>query len=102
MYQYSLLIEKVVQDIVRGNHKLAEDAVNAVIKFPDTLDKCGYKQLADEIRRDLPQECLDSFVSLGHTIEEFVFNHAHFEWIFLHRKELFRAVRQIHFTCPIF
>lgn len=101
MYNTSLLVEKVIRDIA-SNKKFGEDLVNAITKLPDTVEECGNKQLADELRRDLPQECLESFNTLANTIESFLFNHSHLEWVWTHRKDLFKSINQIRFTCPLF
>lgn len=102
-YDFSLVVQKFLGDLERGegNHAV-DDFVVVLTDLPDTLDKCGQTDLAAKIRRDLPKECLASIDAFGKVLVEVEFHYDHLEWLYKNSKRIFKAYKEVTYTCPIF
>jgi hypothetical protein len=70
-YNFSLVVQKFLGDLDRGeSNKAVDDFVAILIQLPTTLDQCGQTNLADKIRKDLPKECLASDDAFGRVLVE--------------------------------
>jgi hypothetical protein len=84
------------------SNKAVDDLVAILTQLPITLDKCGQTDIADKIRKDLPKECLSSVDDFGKVLVEVEYHYDHLEWLYKNMPRVFKAYKQITYTCPIF
>ena len=102
-YDLSLALQKFLGDVERGEgNKAVDDFVALLTQLPDTLDQCGQTDLANKVRRDLPKECLSSIDAFGKVLVEVEYHYDHVEWLYKNFRRVFKAYRQMKYTCPIF
>ncbi len=58
-YRFSLLVQKLGQDINKGDKKAIVTDLNTIFtQLPGVLDTCGQTKWANDVRKYLPIDCV--------------------------------------------
>lgn len=102
-YQLSLYVQKFFIDAANyQGQKAIEDLDDFLTKLPNTLDTCGYSDLANKLRLAMPPECIKSIDTLARNLLSLERTYDHLALLMKNLRLILKAYKQVRFTCPIF
>jgi hypothetical protein len=102
-YRLSLVVQNLSKDVKTGNKAAILNDIDVIItRLPDTLEICDQSELADNVRKYLPLDCVHSVENLFELIPMLLQNYEHFEWLAKNYPIYLNAFALIAMQCPIF
>jgi hypothetical protein len=100
-YQFSLVFEQLDNHLAAGKFNSSlNDLGKLVEQLPLFLDGCSQTKLAQFVRFNFPEECVDALGGIVREIVTIEHHYTHIEWLQKHLKDFSRAIAHVRSTCP--